>query len=61
MTNTDKKNFNATIGNSMLPAVFLSGKDKAEHFQNELKASIDLKFDCNDSRLCAVILTNLKK
>ena len=41
---TPKNDFNATIGNSMLPAVFLSGKDKAEHFQNELKALL-AKYD----------------
>ena len=37
MTNTEKNDFNATIGNTVLPAVFLSGEDKAEQFKKELK------------------------
>ena len=35
---TPKNNFNATIGNTVLPAVFLSGDDKAEQFKKELKS-----------------------
>ena len=34
---SSENNFNATIGNTVLPAVFLSGKDKVEQFQKELK------------------------
>ena len=39
-----ENNFNATIGNTVLPAVFLSGKDKVEHFQKELKVLL-AKYD----------------
>ena len=31
-----ENNFNATIGNTVLSAVFLSGKDKVEQFKKEL-------------------------
>ena len=34
---TPKNDFNAAIGNTVLPAVFLSGEDKAEQFKKELK------------------------
>ena len=44
MTNTDKKNFNATIGNTVLSAVFLSGKDKVEQFKKELRELL-VKYD----------------
>ena len=32
-----ENNFNATIGNTVLPAVFLSGMDKVEQFKKELR------------------------
>ena len=36
MKNSNDETFNATIGNTVLPAVFLSGKDKVEQFKKEL-------------------------
>ena len=33
----DLKNETPTFGNTLLPAVFLSGKDKVEQFKKELK------------------------
>ena len=41
---TPKNDFNSTIGNTLLPAVFLSGKDKVEQFQKELKTLL-AKYD----------------
>ena len=41
---TPKDNFNATIGNTMLPAVFLSGRDKVEQFKKELRELL-VKYD----------------
>ena len=41
---SSEDNFNATIGNTVLPAVFLSGNDKVEQFQKELKALL-AKYD----------------
>ncbi len=37
MENIDLKNETPTFGNTLLPAVFLSGKDKVEQFKKELK------------------------
>ena len=37
MKKSNDETFNATIGNTVLPAVFLSGEDKAEQFKKELK------------------------
>ncbi len=44
MTNTDKNDLNATIGNTVLPAVFLSGMDKVEQFKKELMELL-VKYD----------------
>ncbi len=44
MENVDLKNETPTFGNTVLPAVFLSGKDKQEQFQKELK-SLLAKYD----------------
>ena len=42
---TDKlENVSPTFGNTLLPAVFLSGKDKVEQFQKELKTLL-AKYD----------------
>lgn len=41
---TPKNDFNATIGNNVLSAVFLSGEDKAEQFKKELKGLL-AKYD----------------
>ena len=35
--NTENKDLTVTFGNTVLPAVFLSGEDKAEQFKKELK------------------------
>ena len=37
MNKTSNTNGTATFGNTLLPAVFLSGKDKVEQFKKELK------------------------
>ena len=42
--NDELKNETPTCGNTVLPAVFLSGKDKVEQFQKELKALL-AKYD----------------
>lgn len=39
-----KNNFNTTINNTILPTIFLSGNDKVEQFQKELKALL-AKYD----------------
>ena len=39
-----ENNFNATIGNTVLPAVFLSGRDKVEQFKKELMELL-VKYD----------------
>jgi len=44
MKNVDLKNEPPTFGNTVLPVVFLSGKDKVEQFQKELK-SLLAKYD----------------
>ena len=44
MTNTDNNDLNATIGNTVLPAVFSSGKDKVEQFKKELSELL-VKYD----------------
>ena len=45
MSTEDKlKDKTPTFGNTLLPAVFLSGKDKVEQFQKELKALL-AKYD----------------
>lgn len=44
MENVDLKNETPTFGNVLLPAVFLSGKDKVEQFQKDLKALL-AKYD----------------
>lgn len=45
MSTEDKlKDETPTFGNTLLPAVFLSGKDKVEQFQKELKALL-AKYD----------------
>ena len=41
---TPKNDFNATIDNTMLSAVFLSGKDKVEQFKKELRELL-VKYD----------------
>ena len=41
---TPKNDFNTTIGNTVLPAVFLSGKDKVEQFKKELMELL-VKYD----------------
>ena len=41
---TPKENENGNFSKPMLPSVFLSGKDKVEQFQKELKALLD-KYD----------------
>ena len=41
---TTKNYFNATIGNTVLSAVFLSGKDKVEQFKKELRELL-VKYD----------------
>ena len=51
MENVDLKNETPTFGNVLLPAVFLSGKDKVEQFQKELKALLakyDAEFTIED-------------
>ena len=45
MSTEDKlKDKTPTFGNTLLPAVFLSGKDKVEQFQKELKSLLS-KYD----------------
>ena len=41
---TPKNDFNTTIGNTVLPAVFSSGKDKVEQFKKELSELL-VKYD----------------
>ena len=43
-TEDNRKHKNPTFGNTLLPAVFLSGKDKVEQFQKELKTLL-AKYD----------------
>ncbi len=43
-TEDNLKDETPTFGNTLLPAVFLSGKDKVEQFQKELKSLLS-KYD----------------